>query len=339
MASGPQFGEIVEKTDLRDYWPNEEKDFSQWLSQEPNLRLLGNALDMDLVLRGVEKRVGSFEADIVAIQRNEEAVDDDIVIVENQLERTNHDHLGKLLTYAAGLREETTKSVTLVWIAKEVREEHRHAIDWLNQITDDRTDFFAVELKIWQIEKSLPAPRFHVVCQPNQRLKALTDSKHPESADAEALLDFWEAFKDSAVGVSLPLGKPKANPTMNLRLGRSGFSIRLKILRQEKKLRCSLTINHSDSHHALELLRAEKSSIESKTTPLSGWESKPSQRRQMVYIERNDSDFTNKAAWPTYFAWFKEYGQRFYDAFGSRIQHLSLHNDEDLSENDPADEV
>lgn len=340
MASEPEFGELTEKTFLREYWPNEERDFSRWLSREDRLRLLGNALDMDLVLRGVEERVGPFEADLVAIQRNEDERDDDLVIIENQLGRTDHDHLGKLLTYAAGLRKETTKSLTLVWIAKEVREEHQDAIDWLNLITDEKTDFFAVEIKVWQIGSSLPAPRFHVVSRPDRRVGARTTTLEArDRPEEQTLFDFWQAFKDSLHGPQPPLNEPRPKASLRCRLGRSGFGIHLKVLRQDKKLRCSLMINHSDSLRALDLLRNERAAIESQVgSALSGWNPIPGQRRQILYVERSDSDIARKDEWPEYFAWFSEQAQRFYQTFLDRVQKLPLGKDEEVNDGDPVEE-
>jgi hypothetical protein len=107
----------------------------------------------------MEVRVGAFKADILA----KEAGTGQYVLIENQLERTNHDHLGKVVPYASGLG-----ATAVVWVAKEITEEHRRAVDWLNEVTTDAVGFFALEVELWRIGDSPPAPKFNLVSQPNE---------------------------------------------------------------------------------------------------------------------------------------------------------------------------
>ena len=113
----------LESVEPRDVWSSESEDFTPWLAQAENLKLLGETIGLDLELEAQEKDVGPFRADILC----KETSSDDWVLIENQLERTDHTHLGQLLTYAAGL-----KAVTVVWVARIFTEEHRAALDWLN---------------------------------------------------------------------------------------------------------------------------------------------------------------------------------------------------------------
>jgi hypothetical protein len=118
-------------------------------------------------LEAQERSVGLFRADILC----KETTTDNWVLIENQLERTDHVHLGQLLTYAAGLQ-----AVTIVWIAQYFTEEHRAALDWLNEITDERFNFFGLEIELWRIENSPVAPKFNVVCKPNDWTKKISQS-------------------------------------------------------------------------------------------------------------------------------------------------------------------
>ena len=144
------------RVQLRDIWPHEARDFTPWLAE--NLVFLAEALDMDLELEATEKRVGDFRADIVCRNR----ADNSRVIIENQLEKSNHQHLGKVLTYAAGL-----DAATIIWIAEKFRPEHRDVLNWLNRNTFIALQFFGVELKVFQIAASPYAPEFTVVTDMN----------------------------------------------------------------------------------------------------------------------------------------------------------------------------
>ena len=140
MANTP-LGKL-EPADLREAWTSEAGEFTPWLAKEENLALLGDTIGLELELEALEKNVGAFRADILC----KDTASNSWVLVENQLERTDHTHLGQLLTCAAGL-----KAVTIVWIADRFTEEHRAALDWLNEITDDRFNFFGLEIELWRI--------------------------------------------------------------------------------------------------------------------------------------------------------------------------------------------
>lgn len=142
----------LERVEVRVVWPSESKRFTPWLAK--NLDLLSKAIGVSLELEAEEKPIGAFKADILA----KDILSNSWVIIENQLERTDHSHLGQLLTYAAGL-----KAVTIVWVAASFADEHRAAIDWLNEITDTSVRFFALELELWKIGDSPYAPKLETV--------------------------------------------------------------------------------------------------------------------------------------------------------------------------------
>ena len=133
----------IEQVDVREIWDKEDTDFTPWLAKEENIERLGLALGIDLIVVAEEEEVGPFRADILC---KDEATED-FVLIENQLEKTDHKHLGQLLTYATGL-----DAVTIVWIAKEFNDEHRATLDWLNKITDEKHNFFGVKIEILKID-------------------------------------------------------------------------------------------------------------------------------------------------------------------------------------------
>lgn len=153
MAIAEGLGRL-EVVDLRKVWVSEAGDFTPWLAQEANLSLLADTLGMDLVYEAHEKGVGPFRADIVCT----DTADGSKVLIENQLERTDHGHLGQLMTYAAGL-----DAVTIVWIAERFTEEHRAALDWLNEITGEKISFFGLEIELWKIGTSPMAPKLSLI--------------------------------------------------------------------------------------------------------------------------------------------------------------------------------
>lgn len=138
-------GTLKKIDDLRRIWKNEERDFSAWLSRPENMHLLGEAIGVDILLEEREAPVGAYSVDIFA----KEDITNKPIIIENQLDDTNHDHLGKVITYAAG-----KGAGIMIWIVKHARDEHISAIDWLNEHTDNEIAFFLVEIQLWQIDDS-----------------------------------------------------------------------------------------------------------------------------------------------------------------------------------------
>ena len=182
-----KLGKMIRITDLRSVWPHEAGDFTKWLAQEENLALLSDAIDIELELEERESSVGSFNVDIYA----KETGTNRRVIIENQLEDTNHDHLGKLITYASGKGAEV-----IIWVVKRARDEHRQAIEWLNQHTDSNIGFFLLEIELWQIGDSMKAPRFNIVEKPNDWSKTMKTIEGLSDTDL-LKLEFWTGFNDA----------------------------------------------------------------------------------------------------------------------------------------------
>lgn len=174
-----EFGEI-NKVPLREIWPNEATNFTPWLAS--NIESLGKALGLELELTEKESSVGDFSLDLLAKDLGSSKT----VIIENQLTQTDHDHLGKLLTYAAGF-----DASVVVWVAETIRDEHRQALEWLNQRTDIETQFFGVVIELLKIDESKPAFNFRPVVFPNEWQKS---KKRTTSSNASTRGEKYRAY-------------------------------------------------------------------------------------------------------------------------------------------------
>ncbi len=225
MAAARKYDlDALKKVELRDVWPHEALDFTKWLAEEDSLAMLSDAVGVELELLETESSVGSFNVDIYA----QEAGTGRKVIIENQLADTNHDHLGKVITYAAGKGAEV-----VVWVVARARDEHRQAIEWLNQHTDSEFGFFLVEIELWQIGGSKPAPRFNVVEQPNEWTKTLKLSEGMSETE-RVKLSYWTKYREIAeatpefTAVFKP-HKPSKDHWSALRCGTSAYHFALLI--------------------------------------------------------------------------------------------------------------
>ena len=180
MTTTQELG-TIERVDIRSIWPNEADNFTPWLAD--NLDQLGDELGMELELVGREAAVGSFKLDILARETGRNAV----VAIENQVESTDHAHLGQLLTYAAG-----SKADIVIWVTADFRDEHRAALDWLNQRTEDSLEFYGVEIGAVKIGGSGPAPLFRLAAFPNSWSKRVPSSIQPTSEKGDQYRTYWQ---------------------------------------------------------------------------------------------------------------------------------------------------
>lgn len=243
----------LKKVDLRVGWDHEALDFTNWLAKEENLAELSEELGIeDIKVLQTEANAGDFKIDILA----EEEQTGHKIIIENQLEKTNHDHLGKILTYAS-----SQDAKYIIWIAKEIRDEHKQAIDWLNEHTDEDISFFAIQIELWQIGNSEPAPKFNTISKPNDWAKVIKkSSSEPKLTDTKlAQLEFWNKFKEYAEKNSkkLKLRKTDYRHWYDISIGSSEAHIALTIHSQKNMVGCELYIpNNKELYGALELKKA-----------------------------------------------------------------------------------
>jgi len=251
-----QLGKLT-RLDARKVWLNEAQDFTPWLAE--NLSLLNDALGLQIELTERERQVGSFAVDIFAREVSSGAE----VVIENQLEPTDHGHLGQLLTYAAGL-----DAKVVIWISPHVRDEHSQAIDWLNRHTPPDLLFFGVELELLQIDSSPPAPHFKVVAEPSEWQKEIASETLQRRSPRElAYHDFFTELLNRVTARSPDVNVRRVGygNWLSFSTGRSWFNVNPAIAKGDT-LRVELYISTGDAERnrrALDHLRGQKVEIES----------------------------------------------------------------------------
>ena len=309
------------RVELRDIWATEASDFTPWLAQEGNLAILGDTLGIDLELEAQEKSVGPFRADILCKDIGTNAW----VLVENQLERTDHIHLGQLLTYASGL-----DAVTIVWIAARFTEEHRSTLDWLNKITDDSFQFFGLEVELWRIGDSPAAPKFNIVSKPNDWSRSV--AKAARSIDDEELsgvrslqLDYWthlQALLDAHPGPISGNRKPLPQAWMSYPIGRTGFHLSAVMIRPHNQIRAELYISGDDAKACLGLLEMDREDIKTACGFSLEWEKLPTRRDCRVAVYLNDVDIADESDWPRQHKWMADRLASLHQVFSPRVRLL-----------------
>ena len=310
----------LEKVALRDVWQKEDLDFTPWLAQEENIAILGETIGIELEVEGTEKDVGPFRADILC----KDTVTDNWVLVENQLEKTDHTHLGQLLTYASGLN-----AVTIVWVAKRFTDEHRSALDWLNEITDNTFNFFGIEVELWKIGGSSIAPNFKIVSKPNEWTKSISKAasrvQSENFTEARKLqLEYWTALRNYLYENSTILKPQKASPKhwMNFAIGRSYFHMSSIINTQQNTIGVVLVIKGEDAKAHFNLLLQDREVIDAELTEPVDWKEMPDKKESRIKIIQN-SDPWDKGSWDAQHKWLKDKLEEFHNAFSKRIQSLN----------------
>lgn len=312
----------LQSVDLRTIWASEPAGFTPWLAELENLAVLSETLGLDLELVTVEKEVGSFRADIVCRDIGTE----DLVLIENQLEQTDHDHLGKLLTYAAGLQP-GMQTITVVWLADSFREEHRAVLDWLNEITDQDARFFGLEIELWQIGDSPAAPKFNIVSMPNDWLRSVAQATRPELSERALLRkEYWSGLHDrlNALGGAVHGNRtPGHRRWMAYSVGRSGFSIVAAINMREKFIRVELYIKGDDAREYHDLLELEKDEIEQKLGYQLEWgDQLPTSRDRRISHYLHNTDPKDESDWPRQHEWLAKHLNKMHHAFKQQARDL-----------------
>lgn len=286
-------GTLEEIKDLRKIWPHEALNFTPWLSE--NVDMLADAVGLEITVDETESSVGDFNVDIYAVETGT----DRKIIIENQLEDTDHDHLGKLITYASGKGADV-----IIWVVKHAREEHKAAIEWLNNHTDEKIGFFLCEIKLFRIGDSQIAPSFTVVEKPNDWTKEIkkTTAANPTQ---QLRLDYWQMFNDYAfqdVEFSKAFNKKKPSTDHWYSLSVGSSSCVISILRIQKRNELDVEFYINDDKELFKLIFVHKAEIESDMGMTLDWRELPDKKASRI-IAAKDVELDNREKWPEQFDW------------------------------------
>lgn len=302
----------LEKVNLRDVWKHEALDFTNWLAKPENLELLSDEIGIDISLIQTEASVGKFNVDILA----EEETTGRKIVIENQLESTDHDHLGKVITYASGFDAEI-----IIWIVKSVRDEHKQAVDWLNEHTDQQINIFAIQMEVWKIADSPYAPKFQVIGKPNDWAKAVKKiSNQGELSDTKLLqFEFWSKFKEYVRDNNGKIKLRKAYPQhwYDISFGSSHAHIALTVNSQSEQMGCDIYI--PDSKWLFAALHEHKEKIEEELAEQLEWAELPEKKACRIKLITK-CDFSDQDDWKGYHEWMFKKVTEFQKVFGKYIK-------------------
>lgn len=305
----------IKKLDVRKIWKNEASDFTPWLASDENISELAKTIGFELEVDQIEASVGPYSADILA----KDTGTGKYVIIENQLGKTNHDHLGKAITYGSVL-----DAGTIIWIATEFTEEHHRALDWLNDYTSDELSFYGVRLELWQIDESRPAVRFNVLSRPAEikREDATGKSKEALSETRMLQLEFWTEFRKKLLKskVVSSTQTPRPQYWFDVPLGRSHIFLSNIADTRENQIGVRVYIGNKIDW-ALPQLEAQKEEIETEIGSKLQWNPNPDNRDKIIAITK-DLNLQDREEWDASITWLVDMVRRFRKTFMPRIKKL-----------------
>lgn len=291
----------LERVPLREAWKHEAGEFTPWLAEPNNLDALADALGMsELVLVATEHWVGNFKLDILCTDGEEQ------VIIENQLEESDHKHLGQILAYAAGVGAKK-----VIWVAQAFRQEHTAALQFLNENTTENLSFFAVQVELWRIGNSPLAPKFEVVVKPNDWVKSgreLARAASSASPTKQLQQKFWMALIERLAQTAPQIRpqKPRPQHWLNNSIGRSGFGLNITANTRDERLGVVLWIPGAEAKGHFANLVAQKQTIESELGFDLDWQELPDAIACRIAAWYPKASLEDEGRWDEYLNWLVE---------------------------------
>lgn len=316
-----KIGKRTQITNLRQIWPT-EPDFSDWLVTEEGLALISEDIGVFVEDARRESRPGDYPADVVGHALGDE---NHVIVIENQFGKTNHDHLGKLLTYAA-----MHSAMTGIWISEHISNDHRKVIDWLNENTPSHVSLYLAQLKAYRIGESPVAPQLDVVSRPNIQAKLQAKENSQELTQIEKWRQkVWEDILSYIRSQNPPFSVQSANDDhwSNISIGRSGFWIGLTLVPRNQRIGCELQMNPAWKDEAFNQLIAQKDAIEKEVGAVLDWRPMSEKKSARVLLEAgiDPKDDDNRQAVKE---WMFEKSVAFYKAFHDRVRKLKPNGNE-----------
>ncbi len=312
----------IKSVNLRDIFPKEDKDFTPWLSKQENLDLLGEVLGMNLELEKREAKVGKFSLDILCKNKNDKSR----VAIENQIEKTDHTHLGQLLTYGVGL-----DAPTMIWIADTFIEEHRQALKWLNKHTPEKFSFFGVKVGARKIDDSNPAIEFTIICHPTDWQDPKTGRVQKKSKGALTPLEdlkqrYWQGLEKYMAdnGSKLTGQTPGPWQEQYFNIGRANTGIIVKLHIRENKIRIEIKLfTKKNSKVFFNLLHKDKKAIEKDLGVSLDWQEFPKKAYSSIGVNFNNLNIKDEKDWGLQYIYIKNVVEKFDKVFTHRILALN----------------
>lgn len=304
-------GKLV-SVEARKVWKNEARHFTPWLAD--NIELLSESIGIDLEIENTEVSAGPYSVDILAkdIETNRYA------IIENQIEKTNHDHLGKSITYASVLDADT-----VIWIASDFTAEHKKALDWLNDNTTDKISFFGVQLEVWKIDDSKEAVKFNVICRPNTAVRRARSNQNSLTEARLFQQNFWTILRESLVKTKKIPSLPSPLPQFwyNISLGKSGIEMSNTCNTQTNTVGIRVYIHGSHVEKYLKGLTVYKKEIEDELGFQTKWDPFPEKKDRIIVIDRQ-FDLDDETGLNDAVNWMTEYTIKFREVFMKFLKNI-----------------
>ena len=294
-------------------WPNEAADFTPWLAD--NIEELSEKLGMELEMVGQEVSVGPYSADILAKDVNT----GDYVVIENQLGKTNHDHLGKSITYASVLNAKT-----IVWIATTFTEEHKKALDWLNDNTNEDLFFYGIQLELWQIGEDSASVRFNIVSMPNSDVKTIRKKTNIESESCKTQLQFWVRFKEKLQETKhiSKLQTPRGRYWYDIAIGRSNIHLSNICNTWNNFVGVRLYIHNPAVNTYYPKLLERRKEIEKALGFEPIWDANPTAKDKTIAIQ-SSIDFNDSTKTEETLDWMVKVTLKFFDVFSKEVKMIN----------------
>lgn len=295
---------------LKKMWPKEAQNFTPWLAD--HLDVLGDKIGMDLEKIGTEVDVGPYSADILA----KDITTNTFVVIENQYEKTNHDHLGKLITYSSVL-----DAKTIVWIAEVFTDEHKKALDWLNDLTPNDVSFYGIQLELWEVGQDSASLHLNVVSSPSKNAKIIKQGTSGPTESAKQQLEYWTKFRDKLKATKkIPsLHTPRPQYWFDVALGKSGVHISNTCNIQKNIVRVRVYIENKTAPNAYNYLVSKKDEIEKQLGFQMLWDPNPNASDKTITLEHK-TDLEDEVKTEESLNWMVEYTIKVWSVFSKVIK-------------------